>query len=80
MLRKSSSPEEDELHIEVQDVEFRLRATKGKYDSLMELEDGMYEYHIYPKELKLMIHEPDMVKCLLMHLGILSEMILSICG
>lgn len=48
-------PEEDELHIEVKDVELRLRATKGKYDSLMELEDGMYEYHIYPKELKLMI-------------------------
>ncbi|MFJ5759049.1 amylo-alpha-1,6-glucosidase [Neobacillus sp. NPDC093182] len=48
-------PEEDELHIKVQDVELRLRATKGKYDSLMELEDGMYEYHIYPKELKLMI-------------------------
>lgn len=48
-------PEEDELHIEVQNVELRLRATKGKYDSLMELEDGMYEYHIYPKELKLMI-------------------------
>ncbi|MFJ5622734.1 amylo-alpha-1,6-glucosidase [Peribacillus loiseleuriae] len=48
-------PEEDEIHIEVQNVEFRLRATKGKYDSLMELEDGMYEYHIYPKELKLMI-------------------------
>lgn len=47
--------EEDELHIDVQDVEFRLRATKGKYDSLMELEDGMYEYHIYPKELKVMI-------------------------
>ncbi|NYE03510.1 glycogen debranching enzyme [Bacillus niacini] len=48
-------PKEDELHIEVQNVELRLRATKGKYDSLMELEDGMYEYHIYPKELKLMI-------------------------
>ncbi|MFB3170330.1 trehalase family glycosidase [Neobacillus sp. 179-C4.2 HS] len=48
-------PEEDELHFEVQNVELRLRATKGKYDSLMELEDGMYEYHIYPKELKLMI-------------------------
>ncbi|MEC1524528.1 trehalase family glycosidase [Neobacillus niacini] len=48
-------PEEDELHIEVQDAELRLRATKGKYDTLMELEDGMYEYHIYPKELKLMI-------------------------
>ncbi|MDM5330172.1 trehalase family glycosidase [Neobacillus sp. CF12] len=48
-------PEEDELHIEVQDAELRLKATKGKYDSLMELEDGMYEYHIYPKELKLMI-------------------------
>jgi putative isomerase len=48
-------PEEDELHIEVQNVELILRATKGKYDSLMELEDGMYEYHIYPKELKLMI-------------------------
>lgn len=47
--------EEDELHIDVQDVELRLRATKGKYDSLMELADGMYEYHIYPKELKLMI-------------------------
>ncbi|MFB3161014.1 trehalase family glycosidase [Neobacillus sp. 179-J 1A1 HS] len=48
-------PEEDELHFEVQNVELRLRATKGKYDSLMELEAGMYEYHIYPKELKLMI-------------------------
>jgi putative isomerase len=48
-------PEEDELHIEVQDVELRFKATKGKYDSLMELEDGMYEYHIYPKEIKLMI-------------------------
>jgi putative isomerase len=48
-------PEENELHIEVKDVELRLQATKGKYDSLMELEDGMYEYHIYPKELKLMI-------------------------
>ncbi|KMY48797.1 amylo-alpha-1,6-glucosidase [Peribacillus loiseleuriae] len=48
-------PKEDEIHLEVQNVEFRLRATKGKYDSLMELEDGMYEYHIYPKELKLMI-------------------------
>ena len=47
--------EEDELHIEVQDVELRLQATKGKYDSLMEIEDGMYEYHIYPKELKLMV-------------------------
>ncbi|MFK9094754.1 amylo-alpha-1,6-glucosidase [Bacillus salipaludis] len=47
--------EEDELHIDVEDVELRLRATKGKYDSLMELEDGMFEYHIYPKELKLMI-------------------------
>jgi putative isomerase len=48
-------PKEDELHIEVQNVELRLKATKGKYDSLMELADGMYEYHIYPKELKLMI-------------------------
>jgi putative isomerase len=48
-------PKEDEIHIEVQNVEFRLRATKGKYDSLMELENDMYEYHIYPKELKLMI-------------------------
>jgi putative isomerase len=48
-------PEKDELHFKVQDVELRLRATKGKYDSLMEVEDGMYEYHIYPKELKLMV-------------------------
>jgi putative isomerase len=47
--------EEDELHIDVRDVELRLRATKVKYDSIMEIEDGMYEYHIYPKELKLMI-------------------------
>lgn len=47
--------EEDELHIKVEDAELRLQATKGKYDSLMELADGMFEYHIYPKELKLMI-------------------------
>ncbi|KKK33623.1 hypothetical protein WQ57_23715 [Mesobacillus campisalis] len=47
--------EEDTLHIDVRDAELRLRATKGKYDSLMEIEDGMCEYHIYPKELKLMI-------------------------
>lgn len=56
-------PEEDELHIKVQDVDLRLRATKGKYDTLMEIEDGMYEYHIYPKELKLMVlsQEGEMV-------------------
>ncbi|MCL6574351.1 MAG: hypothetical protein K6T88_22180 [Bacillus sp. (in: Bacteria)] len=48
-------PEEDELHFEVNGVELRLRDTKGKYDSLMELEVGMFEYHIYAKELKLMI-------------------------
>jgi putative isomerase len=48
-------PEEDELHIEVNGIELRLRDKKVKYDSLMEIEDGMYEYHIYPKELKLMI-------------------------
>lgn len=56
-------PEEDELHINVQDVDLRLQATKGKYDTLMEIEDGMYEYHIYPKELKLMVlsQEGEMV-------------------
>ncbi|CAG9607872.1 amylo-alpha-1,6-glucosidase [Pseudoneobacillus rhizosphaerae] len=48
-------PEEDELHIEVNGIELRLTDKKVKYDSLMEIEDGMYEYHIYPKELKLMI-------------------------
>ncbi|MCH1625378.1 amylo-alpha-1,6-glucosidase [Fredinandcohnia quinoae] len=50
-------PEEDELHIEVKGVELRLKAEKVKYDTLMELADGMYEYHIYPKELKLMIKQ-----------------------
>ncbi|MBO0587498.1 trehalase family glycosidase [Sporosarcina sp. E16_8] len=48
-------PEEDELHIEAKGVEVRLQANKVKYDTLHEYEDGMYEYHIYPKELKLMI-------------------------
>lgn len=48
-------PEEDELHINVQNVELQLTATKGKYDSLMELKDNQLEYHIYPKELKLMM-------------------------
>ncbi|QUG41985.1 hypothetical protein KD050_01400 [Psychrobacillus sp. INOP01] len=47
--------EEDELHIEANGVEVRLQANKVKYDTLHEYEDGMYEYHIYPKELKLMI-------------------------
>lgn len=47
--------EEDELHIEASGVEVRLQASKVKYDTLHEYEDGMYEYHIYPKELKLMI-------------------------
>ncbi|MCC3357025.1 amylo-alpha-1,6-glucosidase [Bacillus sp. REN16] len=48
-------PEEDELHIETSGVEVRLQASKVKYDTLHEYEDGMFEYHIYPKELKLMI-------------------------
>lgn len=48
-------PEEDELHIEANGVEVRLQANKVKYDTLHEYEEGMYEYHIYPKELKLMI-------------------------
>ncbi|MFF2449644.1 amylo-alpha-1,6-glucosidase [Neobacillus sp. NPDC058068] len=48
-------PEEDELHIETSGVEVRLKASKVKYDTLHEYEDGMFEYHIYPKELKLMI-------------------------
>ncbi|KAA0944274.1 hypothetical protein FQ087_19365 [Sporosarcina sp. ANT_H38] len=48
-------PEEDELHIESKGVEVRLQASKVKYDTLHEYEDDMYEYHIYPKELKLMI-------------------------
>ncbi|WP_026581457.1 amylo-alpha-1,6-glucosidase [Bacillus sp. J33] len=48
-------PEEDELHIEVKGVELRLRDKKVKYDTFMELEDGVFEYHIYPKELKLKI-------------------------
>ncbi|MCH6266146.1 amylo-alpha-1,6-glucosidase [Neobacillus citreus] len=48
-------PEEDELHIQTSGVEVRLQASKVKYDTLHEYEDGMYEYHIYPKELKLMI-------------------------
>ncbi|MDQ1143942.1 putative isomerase [Bacillus sp. SORGH_AS 510] len=48
-------PEEDELHIKVNGIELRLTDKKVKYDSIMELADGMYEYHIYPKELKLMI-------------------------
>ncbi|MBM7587221.1 glycogen debranching enzyme [Bacillus pakistanensis] len=50
-------PEEDELHIEVKGVELRLRDKKVKYDTLIELEDGIVEYHIYPKELKLKITE-----------------------
>ncbi|MCP3739555.1 amylo-alpha-1,6-glucosidase [Rossellomorea sp. BNER] len=50
-------PEEDELHIEVKGVEFRLRDKKEKYDTFMELADGEFEYHIYPKELKLKITE-----------------------
>lgn len=48
-------PEEDELHIESNGVEVRLQASKVKYDTLHEYKDSMYEYHIYPKELKLMI-------------------------
>ncbi|MDN7242173.1 trehalase family glycosidase [Planococcus sp. N028] len=48
-------PNENELHIQVQNGELRLTADKGKYDSIMELQDGMFEYHIYPKELKLMV-------------------------
>lgn len=52
-------PKEDELHIEVGNVELRLTADKGKYDSIMELEEGMFEYHIYPKELKLMLLNLD---------------------
>jgi putative isomerase len=48
-------PEEDELHIEIKGLELRLTDKKVKYDSIMEIEDGMYEYHIYPKELKVMI-------------------------
>jgi putative isomerase len=48
-------PEVDELHFEVKGMEVRLTDKKVKYDTLMEIEDGMYEYHIYPKELKLMI-------------------------
>lgn len=48
-------PKENEIHIQVEDVEFRLQHGKAKYDTLIELNDYMYEYHIYPKELKLMI-------------------------
>lgn len=48
-------PEEDELHIHVQGVELSLQPVKKKYDSFMEIADGMYEYHIYSKELKLML-------------------------
>ena len=36
-------------------LKFVYKANKVKYDTLHEYEDGMYEYHIYPKELKLMI-------------------------
>jgi putative isomerase len=48
-------PEEDEVHFYIKGVEVRLQADKVKYDTLHEYEDGMYEYHIYPKELKLML-------------------------
>lgn len=48
-------PEEDELHLQTSGVEVRLQATKVKYDTLYEYEEGVYEYHLYPKELKLMI-------------------------
>ncbi|MGE6368755.1 amylo-alpha-1,6-glucosidase [Planococcus kocurii] len=48
-------PKENELHIEVKNIELKLTADKGKYDSIMELARGMFEYHIYPKELKLML-------------------------
>lgn len=48
-------PKENELHIEVTNGELKLTADKGKYDSIMELQDGMFEYHIYPKEMKLML-------------------------
>jgi putative isomerase len=48
-------PEEDEVHFYIKGVEVRLQANKVKYDTLHEYKDGMYEYHIYPKELKLML-------------------------
>ncbi|MBS4202379.1 hypothetical protein KHA93_22515 [Bacillus sp. FJAT-49732] len=48
-------PEEDELHIEVNGLELSLKPNNGKYDSFMELEEDKYEYHIYSKELKLML-------------------------
>ncbi|MEH7418423.1 hypothetical protein V7266_24445 [Neobacillus drentensis] len=48
-------PEENELHIKTSGVEVRLQATKVKYDTLYEYKEGVYEYHLYPKELKLMI-------------------------
>ncbi|OLS40055.1 amylo-alpha-1,6-glucosidase [Bacillus sp. MRMR6] len=48
-------PEEDEVHFYIKGVEVRLQANKVKYDTLHEYQNGMYEYHIYPKELKLML-------------------------
>ncbi|MCJ8007421.1 amylo-alpha-1,6-glucosidase [Lederbergia wuyishanensis] len=48
-------PEEDELHIQVQGVTLSLEPENGKYDSFMELSENLYEYHIYSKELKLML-------------------------
>ncbi|MBT2656116.1 hypothetical protein J7E81_12915 [Bacillus sp. ISL-18] len=48
-------PEEDELHIQTSGIEVRLQATKVKYDTLYEYKEGVYEYHLYPKEIKLMI-------------------------
>ena len=48
-------PEEDEIHILANHIDVKLTSKKVKYDSLMEIKKDMYEYHIYPKEIKLMI-------------------------
>lgn len=47
--------EEDELHIAVKNVELKLVATKDKYDTFIEIDDHLFEYHVYPKELKFMV-------------------------
>lgn len=47
--------EEDQLHFYVHNIELELYASKDRYDTLHQFDEDKYEYHIYPKEIKLMI-------------------------
>lgn len=46
-------PTERHLMVKTQGISLSLKATKVKYDTFHELGENTYEYHIYPKELKI---------------------------